>query len=868
MSYEGASLDEAFPSFYPKKGRSKQERRKRAEQYYMNVANERLFSESDSDSDDGPFTNSVNPIFFHKERNKQRGQTSRKQDLDMKRLRQTGFEPTPNAMRVPRYGEPPIMQQNQQVPHAQNVAGASQQQAQGLAQAKGVTNYPPDAAQMDYETLTPGQHHRIATINQGYTLQTDQGVRRNLVMPGVASGAKGYSAMGTAFQNMSSTLQDTNPTTYAGSDMPTIRSNTGYMNANQGFRPEETVSMYDYKNDTIYPFNGYTDYATTYRNPYTGEVTQTYTLDLKRYATDIWKEVPTIELGKANPKLEAYTGMGRLARPLPKKTEVENKEIMPTFDPTYGYAEAESGRQEGMQRAAREMLFQQDPGFMPATDEGNWTGYVGLKEMARYVGTPTPTLKSGGGGTPDNAAIYQNSQVVAGGMGNNQQFDVGDSGLNVASYNVGSTSPTFYMKTNPNMFVDAYQPMQSDIDPGSIPQAQDVSFGDEDIPMPGRGPETNISLQVERASGAPVVDSTTVNRISVPTTNVNEQAPQAIEYTGRDVTLDILGLPTTGINVGISQADSRLPHNPNQTNVMAMPVTDVSESLPMADITAGKARDATPNVGNQISSVANLSTLFTKAEGRLVVDTTTVNMPHGAETNVSLGIEKVPDQVRVGELININRPIDTGIALASQQANSNNVRDGEVIGIYNPATTNINLKITQAEGIPLVDSSTVNLPRTGAAPIPSGLRVELAEARMPREDATAVVNTHRRESSVTLSGQAPELTVPGRPLIDTLNDGSFEKMERQDADAYLQNNWQTDTQRARQGIMAKPRVETITVTNPIVQQALVMTAQGADYNFPTLSERSLRGRSNTKLNNAFATAVPLKSYESATDGEC
>jgi len=870
MSYEGASLDEAFPSFCPPKRRSKRERRKRAEQYYMNVANERLFSDSDTDSDEYPYTNPVNPKFFQKERNQQRGQMSRQQDLDMKRMRETGVSPNPNAMQVPRYGEPPLVQQQQnhhQPPSHEQVAGASHDSNQNFAQAKGVTNYPPDAAQVDYSHLTPGQKHRLSTVNQGYTLQTDQGVRRNLVMPGMASGAKGSSAMGVAFQNMSSTLQETNPTTYAGSEMPTIRSNTGYMNANQGFRPEETSSLYDYKNDTIYPFNGYTDYATTYRNPYTGEVTETYTIDLKRYATDVWKEVPTIELGKANPKLEAFAGMGRLARPLPKKTENPNEEIMPSFDPTYGFAAAESSRQDTSQRVQREMLFQQDPGFMPAMDQGNWTGYVGLHEMARYVGDPTPTLRSGGGSVQDLATTMRNNEVVAGGMGNNTQFSVGDSGMDVASRTVGSVAPTFYAKTNPNMFVDAYQPAQSSADPGRMAQADDTGLGDEDIPMIGMGPETDISLQVERAPGVPITDSSIPNVMRTPTTNVNELLPQATEFSGgRDITLDILGLPTTNINIGVERAEARLPNNPSQTNVIHGPTTTVNELLPQATEFAG-GRGVTPNTGNQISTIADLSTLFNQAEGTPVVDSAIANTPHVAETAVNIGIERVPDQVSVGEVaMNTSRPIDTGISLTTQQVDETPVQAGEMASSRNAPTTTVSLKVAQSEGLPVTDSSVVNEPRTGLAPIPSGLRMEQADTHIPRDDATGGPNIMRRESDIVVNQS--DLTTPGRPLIDTLNDGSFTNMERQDANAYLQNNWQTDTQRARQGLMAKPRVETITVTNPIVQESLALTAESAGGYFPTMSERHLRGRSNAKLNNAFATSVPLKSYESNTENEC
>ena len=916
MSYEGVPLDEAFPSFQPRQKRSKQERRKRAEQYYMSVANARFNPDDsdsdDSDSDDTSYVNTVNPTFLTQERNPRRGQTSRKQDLDMKRRRQTGMEPSPNAMYAPRYGQPPLLQDvpppqapSQAPPQAPPVTGSSQGGAQGgaqgvsqgvswgdqsLIQARGVVNYPSDAAQMSYDNLTPSQFHRLSTVNQGYTLQTDQGVRRNLVMPGVASGAKGSSAMGLAFQNVSSTLQDTNPTTYAGSDMPTIRSNTGYMNAGQGFRPEDTASLYDFKNDTIDPYNGYTDYAATYRNPYTGEVTETYTLDLRRYATDIWKEVPTIELGKANPKLEAYIGMGRLARPLPKKTESPNSEIMPTFDPTYGYAEAESGRQDGIQRAAREMIFQQDPGIMPATDGGHWTGYVGLREMARYAGVPTPTLKSGGGNGPDNAAIYQNNQVIAGGMGNNSQFSVGDSGLDVAPYNATTTSPTFYVKTNPNMFADVYQPTQSDVDE-SVPQAHRMPVMDGDIPMPMRVPESNVSLQMDRVSGASVVDRTTANRANGPSTDIglhvdkvsgasvvnrttanrvngpatmiNQQVSQSTEYRwGRDVSLDVLGLPTTSINMGITQVDSRPIHNSVQIGTMATPDIDVSANLPVAD-SAVKVRGVSPNMSHRVSPNVNLS-MYAKAEGAPIVNTSTMHMPHVAETNVNLSIEQVPEQIRVGELVNIKHSADTAISLASQQVGANPTRTGETIVAYRPSTTDISLHMTQVGGGLLVDSSTANIPRNGTDAIPSGLRVDAADIRMPHENATSVVNRHIRESSVTTR---PELTVPGRPLIDILNDGSFEKMERQDADGYLQNHWQTDTQRARQGLMAAPRVEAITLTNPVTQQALLMTAMGADYNFPTRGERTMRARSNAKLNHGFATAVPLKGYETASDAE-
>jgi len=596
-SHEPIPLSEAFPGFdaKPSKARRRHKSKKskshlqRSTDYYnalVNVIQGDDSSSSEDDETNNPVAryNPVNGSFFGLEdssdsedlvgRGAVRGKISRTQCLEDQRLRRAGFVPSPDAPQVPRVPyvysggvQPGIAQRGPTnvltIPPGQGDPSFNQDQRAGAsfgnptphnphpmgnppghevapqgqeynASAADASRFPPLSTSVPYAALSDQQGQRLAVANAGYTTNDAAFAsrRQNFISSGALGGGKSSSASELAFGNLSLTTPDGVIDPYehgGGTGLPPPPPK------NKAAPPMDSdMSLFDFSQDNLYPYTGYTDYAATYKNPYTGEVTQTYTLDLERYKTDVWKEVPTYELGKPNRKFTDWSGMGRLQRPLPKPGAEPNQYVMPTFDPTYGYADAQAARADTRERALRENFFTRDPGLAGMVDQGNWTGYVGLKEMGRY-GNANQYSKKATPYAPDPTP-----------------YEIPQSSVEQAPYRVGMTAPSFYVSGRPDNFLDGYQAAEADV--GNVvrpPQALDrAPNAMSDIPMPHMPAEVGagqtMPYQPQATAGTGMHDSSMMAPMHMPTSSVDAGAmPQdALAQQGAvNVPMDVFGIP-------------------------------------------------------------------------------------------------------------------------------------------------------------------------------------------------------------------------------------------------------------------------------------------------------------------------------------
>lgn len=640
--------------------------------YYNHLVAVQAPEESSSSSDEGP-PSSHPPYFsfpYHTQGNDSDSSDSEFephpstfapippcQALNDKRSRQAGFVPNPNqpekqrgtvqdhGVVLPPYQPPKAWRGPTEI----HVTNPYNPEAPTLHENP---NPPPLSTQVPYSQLNNHQKARLAVTNQGDTVQHNLASSRQNFMSGAATGGGATSsAAELAFGNLSYANPD------SGIDNYEKGGGVGAMNP---MRPTETadpgMALFDFTQDNLYPHWGYTDFAGTYTNPYTGEVSHTYTLDMERYKTDIWKEVPTFELGRPHHKMMAWTGNDRTARPLPRKGEEPNEFVMPSADPTFGYAEAVAGRADQAQRVNRETFFTRDPQLAAPRDEGNWTGYVGTRNMARY----------------DNANIRSLKDAPHGG-GPAQPHQMPQSDFHQRPYTQGITAPAFYVSGNPDSFVDTVQYAKA-VDSVNAPrmaqEAARLPSAMDDIPMtavlPEVGPEmtqpsTYAGGQANPRPSHSGWEAQTPHLPAMPHSGMDMRPPQDATAThgAVNVPLDVISLPVparSDANPGslpqggsgrvtnlwsttaMPQATSDVyapgprPHDPNpsgQTDYVNRPALPQGSTSTMAMPQAGSGVVGgvmpTPQVGMAIRAPYEGGGQIPKALDRPLADMITVN---------------------------------------------------------------------------------------------------------------------------------------------------------------------------------------------------------------------------------------------------
>jgi hypothetical protein len=514
-------------------------------------------------------------------------------------------------------------------------------------------------------------------------------------------------------------------------------------------KPTETgdpgMALFDFTQDNLYPHWGYTDYAATYTNPYTGEVSHTYTLDMERYKTDIWKEVPTFELGRPHHKMMAWTGNDRTARPLPRKGEEPNEFVMPSADPTFGYAEAVAGRADQAQRVNRETFFTRDPQLAAPRDEGNWTGYVGLRNMARYDNANVRSLKDAPFAGPPA-----------------QPYQIPQSDFHQRPYTQGITAPAFYVSGNPDSFVDTVQYAKA-VDTVNAPRmAQEMNrlpAAMDDIPMTAVLPRADASMMqpVAHAGGQadprPSYTGWTAQNVpmpSYPTTGMDMRPPQDATATqgAVNVPLDVIALPA-------------VPHSTANPGFLPRGgpgrVADVYSGMTVpraaSDAYAPSARPVDPNPSGQ--------TDYVNRPGIMGGHTSTVGLPQGGSgvMNNSFPTPRVgmavTSSVEGGYVPQaLDRPVSDMITVNPTIRQASDVRGGwqaQAPASFNPATL-----VTNLGAMPSAEA------------VGSAGRRDQALARMPVTDSV-VVNPGRLAETDVRAGTQPTGLDRQPAMIQALN---------------------------------------------------------------------------------------------------
>ena len=584
-------------------------------------------------------------------------------------------------------------------------------------------NPPPLSTQVPYSQLNHHQKARLAVTNQGDTVQHNLGSSRQNFMSGAATGGGATSsAAELAFGNLSYANPDSGVNNYE---------RGGGVGTGNPMKPTETgdpgMALFDFTQDNLYPHWGYTDFAGTYTNPYTGEVTQTYTLDMERYKTDIWKEVPTFELGRPHHKMMSWTGNDRTARPLPRKGEEPNEFVMPSADPTFGYAEAVAGRADQEQRVNRETFFTRDPQLAAPRDEGNWTGYVGLRNMARYDNANVRSLKD---------APY------AGGPVQPYQLPVSDFHQRPATQ--GITAPAFYVSGNPDSFVDTvqYAKATDTVNAPRVAQEMDrLPSAMADIPMAAVIPEVGSGMTQptvgggNQASGNPQYtgwEAQSVPMPSYPTTNMDGRPAQDAMAGAPNVPLDVVALP------GIARSSAN-PGQLPQGGSGRVTSTWSGTSMPHAtsDTYAPSAHPSNPNLYGQTDYVNRPAAPHGASSSALTLPQGGDGIVHGSAPTPQAGF-MVTSSVEAGfQPKALDRPVSDMITVNPVIRQGSDVRGGwqaQAPASFNPATLVTNtgsMPTAQVVGsvgrpgqglgrMPLTDSITVNPGRMAQSDVRGG----------------------------------------------------------------------------------------------------------------------------------------------------
>ena len=783
-----------------------------------------------------------------------------------------------------------------------------------------VQQYPPLSTKVPYGSLDPAQSSRMAVANQGYRLNVNQAsTRQNTISEGALGGGRSSSAQEVAFSNLSNLASDSNVDSYEAGGGVGI-GGTPVNPWNSGFKEAETMSLYDFSQDAIYPYAGYTDYETTYKNPLTGEVTQTYTLDLERYKTNTFKEIPTYELGKPNRRFEAMSGLDRLQRPLPQKTEQPNDMIMPTFDPTYGFADAEASRRDGTERASRTTFLTRDPGIMPLVDQGHWTGYYGTRNMARYGNSNVYSKK---------AAPYGSDAAT---------YDVPASDQNASMYRIGEMAPGFYVSGNPQSYIGTYHPGHAELgkEP-TLPQADpSMPQADTNIPMPrlavashetpyvqagmARMPRADSAMVASQRPGETQMDQRvaqdtqgarpnipmsilSIPGYAAPETNVANRtqggsgafyAGQASEGTSRtggaDSDFVIPTQTTPSLNLHGDQSANPFARITGDTGIDPGPQAGGDSSVNFGSLVVNPMRPGDTNQEMRIEGqgpgrvswsnpIVSLGSLVGSQNDLRMEGQGTGRLPSGmtsfipsirGSTEVSEGIRDTQDSGIPLNQVGPNTRMVGTTDVSNQMTGQGSARTGMVMP--NPqsrvvGTTEVSNQMT-GQGPARVGIANPGAPNSREVPLNQDVGYQTTATDPLPGDFSRSYGDIRHVPSATDIPGAFELTVPDSGQMNyKLRDGSHTLNARLNAESFLQNHWDTDTAKARQFQIAAPKNELIYGSNPRTEAAPVMQLQGAQMAMPAMPNQASQAVTRMRANMLFKGATPINAEASDTEYE-
>jgi hypothetical protein len=243
-------------------------------------------------------------------------------------------------------------------------------------------------------------------VNHG-RLQDRRLITQNVTRTTPASGfGSGTSAVPLAYENLNF------PTTEPPVGLDNCEGNEGYsfMDSDKlGFVPDNSQrpkwsqeQMGASTDDTAGMFNyqGNTRYLMSHKDPVSGKTYMVFGRDpLLENSGKVYDEVPSRMLGKTNRRLEDMMGNRRLTSPMPNKTEVPNQLVIPD-KPGLARAEYEEERRNLERRVAKSNFFVRDNQVRPPPPEAArtstgapYTGFVGIREMARYDNVNQPSMK-------------------------------------------------------------------------------------------------------------------------------------------------------------------------------------------------------------------------------------------------------------------------------------------------------------------------------------------------------------------------------------------------------------------------------------------------------------------------------------------
>jgi len=229
-----------------------------------------------------------------------------------------------------------------------------------------------------------------------------QQATRSLVFPGNAASATTASAMPTAYGQPAPVGAQYVP----GETAPPLQQ---FSLAAQGNNPQQnTANATDSFNDggfTVYdPSDNYTELSAVTIGP-DGQAYGVFTQNVAQSNGGVIVRNPEAQghvLGRAHPALETFTGHGASACARPVKREVVADAPVPTFDPTYGGAQAVRDRIEREQRAQREMFFNRGNETMVGEMERRPSTTIGLQDMRTAGRNWNPTTLK--------ASMFNNTQ--------------------------------------------------------------------------------------------------------------------------------------------------------------------------------------------------------------------------------------------------------------------------------------------------------------------------------------------------------------------------------------------------------------------------------------------------------------------------
>lgn len=149
-----------------------------------------------------------------------------------------------------------------------------------------------------------------------------------------------------------------------------------------------------------FPFQGNTRFLASHTDKTTGQTYMVFGRDpLLDNAGKVYDEIPSRQIGKTSRRLEEMMGNRRLSSPMPNRSEVPNQLVIPDKQ-GLNRAVHEGERMNTEKRIAKANFFNRDNGIRPPppeaarTETGSpYTGFVGIREMARYNNVNQPSMK-------------------------------------------------------------------------------------------------------------------------------------------------------------------------------------------------------------------------------------------------------------------------------------------------------------------------------------------------------------------------------------------------------------------------------------------------------------------------------------------